>query len=90
MHPNNQFFLVILTNLFLQCNCVEIIGVPTSQVDDPKQIAVEIGHFMGVKIEKQHISTAHRLPPTRKVKDRLIVKFVRRDIRDAFYKQRIK
>ncbi len=43
---------------------------------------------MGVEIEKQHISTAHRLPPTRKVKNRLIVKFVHRDIKDAFYKQR--
>ena len=64
--------------------------MPTSQDDDPKQIAVEIGHLMGVEIEKEHISNAHRLPPTRKVKDRLIVKFVRRNIRDAFYKQRSK
>ena len=75
---------------YIRRDCVEIIGVPTSQVDDPKQVAVEIGHLMGVEIEKQHISTAHRLPPTRKVKDRLIVKFVHRDIRDAFYKQRSK
>ena len=75
---------------YIRRDCVEIIGVPTPQVDDPKQIAVEIGHLMGVEIEKQHISTAHRLPPTRKVKDRLIVKFVHRDIRDAFYNQRSK
>ena len=26
---------------YIHCYCVEIIGVPTSQVDDPKQIAVE-------------------------------------------------
>ena len=75
---------------YIRRDCVEIIDVPTPQVDDPKQIAVEIGHLMGVEIEKQHISTAHRLPPTRKVKDRLIVKFVHRDIRDAFYNQRSK
>ena len=49
---------------YIRRDCVEIIGVPTSQVDDPKQSAVEIGHLVGVEIEKQHISTAHRLPPT--------------------------
>ena len=35
---------------YIRRDCVEIIDVPTSQVDDPKQVAVEIGHLMGVEI----------------------------------------
>ena len=34
------------------------------------------------------ISIAHRLPPTKKVKDRLIVKFTRREKRDEMYRKR--
>jgi hypothetical protein len=45
---------------------------------------------MGVEITQEHISTAHRLPSTRKVKERFIVKFVHRDTKDEFYKKRSK
>ena len=47
-----------------------------------------MGQLIGVTIDKQDISIAHRLPDTKGKKDRLIVKFVRREERDEFYKSR--
>ena len=35
----------------------------------------EMSEIMGENLNENDISIAHRLPPTRKVKDRLIVKF---------------
>jgi chromosome segregation ATPase len=70
--------------------CIEISGIPTLPIDNPKQLTVELGHLMGVEITQEHISTAHRLPSTRKVKERFIVKFVHRDTKDEFYKKRSK
>ena len=43
---------------------------------------------MGVNLDVNDISIAHRLPPTKKVKDRLIVKFTRREKRDEIYSKR--
>ncbi|CAB4035483.1 Hypothetical predicted protein [Paramuricea clavata] len=49
---------------------------------------LEITATLGVLLNENDISTAHRLPPTRKIQDRIIVKFVRRDIREEIYKKR--
>ena len=38
--------------------------------------------------QRNLISTAHRLPNTKKVKDRIIVKFVHRDTRERIYRKR--
>ena len=43
---------------------------------------------MGAQIKSDDISTAHRLPPTRKTKDRIIVKFTRRETKDLLYSKR--
>ena len=44
---------------------------------------------MGVGLEASDISLiAHRLPPSEKVKDRMIVKFSRREKRDEIYSKR--
>ena len=40
-----------------------------------------------VHLDKSDISVAHRLPPTKKVQDRLIVKFARHMKRDDIYKK---
>ena len=63
--------------------------MPVPPLDDPKQIAVEVAELMGIdEITVHHISTDHRLPRTKTVPDRLIVKFVHRDMQDKFYASR--
>lgn len=73
-----------------RCDCIEVSGIPALPNDNPKQLAVELGNLMGLEITQHHISIAHRLPSTKKVKDRIIVKFVHRDVKEEFYKQRNK
>ncbi len=87
---SNYAVNVALDNLeqYGRRECIEISGIPTLPIDNPKQLTVELGHLMGVEITQDHISTAHRLPSTRKVKERFIVKFVHRDTKDKFYKKR--
>ena len=43
---------------------------------------------LDIDLNEQEISTAHRLAATKKVKERIIVKFVRHDKRNEIYKQR--
>ena len=72
---------------YIRRDCVEVTIVPMLPDEKPKEIIKEIGLLMGIEIVDHQISTAHRLPPTRKAKDKLIVKFVHRDVKDLFYKQ---
>ena len=46
-----------------------------------------MSEIMGVNLNENDISIAHRLPPTKKVKDRLIVKFTRREKREGILQQ---
>ena len=46
--------------------------------------------MMGIDVTKHHISTAHRLPSTKEMPNRIIVKFVHRDRKDEFFKRRSK
>ena len=41
-----------------------------------------------MELNKNSVSTAHRLPDTKKIKNRIIVKFVHRDTREKVYKKR--
>ncbi len=75
---------------YLRRDCIEITGIPPPLLDSPKQLAVQVGEMIGLNVTEDHISTAHRLPPTKKVKNRIIVKFVHRDMKEAFYKNRSK
>lgn len=70
--------------------CLEINGIPKLESDNVNQLVIEACTLIGVKVTDQDISTAHRLPDTRKVKDRIIVKFVRRDKKEEVYKNRRK
>ena len=69
-------------------DCLEITGIPIVPDDNPVLLVQEMSAIMGVDLDKKDISIAHRLPPTKKVKDRLIVKFTRREKRDEIYSKR--
>ena len=58
--------------------------------EKPVQLVCETPNLAGVQIKKEDISIAHRLPSSKKVKDRLIVKFTRRETKDRLYKARNK
>ena len=61
-------------------DCLEIIGIPTLPNEKPKDFVKELGSILGVSLNDSDISTAHRLPSTKKIQDRIIVKFVCRDV----------
>ena len=65
--------------------CVEITGIPIVPNDSPALLVKEMSEIMGVNLNENDISIAHRLPPTKKVKNRVIVKFTRREKRDEIY-----
>ena len=66
-------------------DCLEITGIPVVPNDNPALLVKEMTEIMGVNLDVNDISIAHRLPPTKKVKDRLIVKLTRREKRDEIY-----
>ena len=76
--------------------CVETRGVPQKPDESTNTIVKEVGKAVGVEIADIDISVSHRLPPSKSYKTRkpglppIIVKFVRRDTKDAFYQARMK
>lgn len=73
-------------------DCLEIRGVPVQRDEDINALVVNIGRRMGVELKGDDISTSHRLPIMNRGRDpksrtpSIIVKFVRRDVRDKFFK----
>ena len=57
-------------------DCLEITGIPFVPNDSPALLVKEMFEIMRVNLNENDISIAHRLPLTKKVKDRLIVKFI--------------
>ena len=53
-----------------------------------KQIVKEIGSLIGGEIKDSDIAAAHKLPDSKKVKNRMIFKFLQRDKREEVYKKR--
>ena len=49
---------------YLRRDCIEITGIPTLPLDNPKQLVLELGSLIDVSISEDQISTAHRLPDT--------------------------
>ena len=70
--------------------CLEISGIPKLESENVNRLVTETCSAIDVEITDQDISVAHRLPDTRSVKDRIIVKFVRRDRKEEVYKNRRK
>ena len=71
-------------------DCLEITGIPVIPLDNPSRLVIELSSALDIDLNEQEISTAHRLRATKKVKERIIVKFVKRDKRNEIYKQRFK
>ena len=67
---------------------LEISGIPIVPNDNPALLIQEASKIIKVDLEASDISIAHRLPPSKKVKDRIIVKFTRRAKRDEIYSKR--
>ena len=67
---------------YTQRDCLEITGIPIVPNDNPVLLVREMLEVRGVDLDVNDISIAHRLPLTKKVQDRLIVKFTRREKRD--------
>ena len=75
-------------------DCLEIRGVPFHKDENTNSIVKLIGHQMGVYIEDGEISISHRLSVSKNYKGNsipgVIVKFVRRDVKEQYYKARSK
>ena len=84
--------------------CVEISGIPERQDEDTNDLVMKVGSLIGLDISESDISVSHRLPRrtySAAVSDgpqassnvpyrapNIIAKFIRRNIRDRFYKAR--
>lgn len=71
-------------------DCLEITGIPKLPNEQPNNLISEVGALVGVEINSDDISIAHRLPDSKNGKDRIIVKFLRRGKKDDIYKIRKK
>ena len=81
---------------YTRTECVEIRGVPQKPDESTNTVVKEVGKTVGVEIADIDTSVSHRLPPSKSYKSRkpgpppIIVKFVRRDTKYAFYQARMK
>ncbi|CAH3046994.1 unnamed protein product, partial [Porites lobata] len=82
-----QFCEASLNNLeqYSRRECVEISGIPETEDENTKEIAIKVGSLIGVHITESDLSVSHLLP---KQAPNIVVKFVRRALRDRFYKAR--
>ena len=71
-------------------DCLEVSGITKVPNENLRTLITELGALIDVKLTLDEISTVHRLPDTVKIKDRLIVKFTRRDKRNELYSSRRK
>ena len=76
------------THRYVRRDCLEINGVPISSYENPNQLVKQVGSLAGVEIDDRHIAAAHKLPDSKNVKNRLIVKFIQRDKKEELCKNR--
>ncbi|KAK3715348.1 hypothetical protein QZH41_001339 [Actinostola sp. cb2023] len=80
-------------------DCLEIRGIPLHRDEDADDLAKKVGELIDVEIDDDDISISHRLQydgkqpssgsrAAPKYDPAIIVKFVRRNFRDEFYKAR--
>lgn len=82
-------------------DCLEIKGIPvhtegTSRSDDLNDIVIKVANTIGVQMDVKDISVVQRISNVSESSDNLkesrppnvIVKFVRREVRDNFYRAR--
>ena len=85
---------------YMRHDCLEIKGIPLSQDEDARQMAVQVADLLDVGMGLENISISHRLPKVPPWTDSsgtvhlpspsVIAKFVRRDVREKFYRARYK
>lgn len=81
---------------YLRRDCVEIRGLPlTNAQENTNNIVLQVAEKIGVELVPNDISICHRLPnkaPPGQIRntrpDAIIVKFVRRDVKEKFYRAR--
>ncbi|XP_067020714.1 uncharacterized protein [Acropora muricata] len=73
-------------------DCLEIRGIPLpeeSQAEDTNEIVLQLSQKMGIPLERNDISVSHRIRSSRtSVDPAIIVKFVRREVRERLYRAR--
>ena len=61
---------------YLRHNCLAIVRIPCVPQDNHKQLVQEVESLIDFDIGVSDILTVHRLSDTKKVKNRIIVRFV--------------
>lgn len=75
---------------YLRRNNLEISGIPEAASEDLHYTAIKIAKQMGVDITPTDIDVVHRIPTRAKGMPKpILVKFVRRDIRDAILQGKV-
>ena len=73
-------------------DCIEIRGIPLPeepQEEETNDIVLQLSEKMGIPMERKDISISHRIPSSRaSVDPAIIVKFVRREMRENLYRAR--
>ena len=73
-------------------DCLEIRGIPLPEdlrVEDTNNIVLQLSQKMGIPLERNDISVSHRIRSSRaSVDPAIIVKFVRREMRERLYRSR--
>jgi hypothetical protein len=73
-------------------DCLEIKGIPQSESENTDLIVQQLGRKIGIDVKDEDISVSHRLPISRQADQNrdplIIVKFVRRNVRDKYYEAR--
>ena len=65
---------------------MEISGVPRSESYSSNDIVRSVGKLIGIQVTDGDISTAHPVPSFKTdALPKIVVKFVRRDVRNRFY-----
>ena len=75
---------------YLRRDCLEFVGIPSQKNDNPNKIVKEVCSSMGIELKQEEFSIVHRLPDSKNTKDRIIAKFVRRDVKEQVYRSRKK
>ena len=75
-------------------DCLEIKGIPIQRNENTNEVVKSVGNLIGVEIKDEDISISHRLAAKNsqtgltRNDPAIIVKFVRRGVRDQFYTAR--
>ena len=71
-------------------DCIKFRGIPEDpQEEETNNIVLQLSEKMGIPMERNDISISHRIPSSRaSVDPAIIVKFVRREMRENLYRTR--